>query len=126
MATLKAVSVVEQNGNTLAGAQVTSATYVGTNTAADLTIRVGRDAPLVQIVGTQTASRTYVALDTDNAYHGAQVVVSRNTQTPGTGIISVFSGAAGTGFSAVEVGNIAASSNGLVVAAFDGAAKVWR
>lgn len=126
MATLKTCSIVEQNASTLGGSQVTSATYVGTNTAADLTIRVGRDAPLVQIVGTQTASRTYVSLDTVNAYHGAQVVVSRNTQTPGTGIISIFSGGAGTGFTAVEVANIPTNTAGVVVAVFDGVAQVWR
>ena len=126
MATLKTVSIVEQNANTMAGCQVTSATYVGTNTVADLTIKVGKDAPLVQIVGTQTASRTYVALDTANAYHGAQIVVSRNTLTPGTGIISVFSGLAGTGFPTAEVGNIPTNVNGVVIAAYDGIAGVWR
>lgn len=126
MAAIKAVSIVEQNGNTLAGAQVTSATYVGTNTVADLTIKVGKDSPNIQIVGTQTASRTYVALDTANAYHGAQVVISRNTQTPGTGIISIFSGLAGTGFTAAEVANIPTNVAGAVVVAFDGVAGVWR
>lgn len=126
MAILKACSVVEQNANTLAGSQVTSATFVGTNTAADLTIRVGRDAPLVQIVGTQTASRCYVSLETINAYHGAQVVISRNTLVPGTGIISIFSGSAGTGFTAAEIANIPTNGAGVVVAVFDGVQQVWR
>lgn len=126
MASLKAVSIVEQNINTLAGAQVTSATYVGTNTVADLTIKVGKDSPLINIVGTQTASRTYVALDTANAYHGAQVVVARYAQTPGTGIISIFSGLAGTGFTAAEVANIPTNVSGSVTVAYDGVAGVWR
>ena len=136
MATVKAVSIVEQNANTLAGVQVTSATYVGTNTAADLTLRVGRDAPCVQIVGTQTASTTYVALDTGNAYHGAKFTVTRNTLTAGTGIISFFSGLAGTGFVAAnEVARIgfvstgtgqALNNIGAAVVVFDGVAQVWR
>ena len=136
MAALKAVSIVEQNGNTLAGCQVTSATYAGTNTVADLVIKVGFDSPLVQIVGTQTASTVYVGLDTANAYHGAQVVISRNTQTVGTSIIQIYSGLAGTGFQSVnEVARIGQSSTatgqflnnvGVAVVAFDGVAGVWR
>lgn len=125
MATLKAVTVIEQNANTLAGSQVTSATFAGTNTAADLTIRVGRDSPLVQIVGTQTASRIAVALDTANAYHGAQVVISRNTLTVGTSLVDVYSGLAGTGYATTTA---IASGTGAVnfVAGFDGVAGVWR
>ena len=136
MATLKAVSIVEQNANTLAGAQVTSATYVGTNTAADVTIRVGRDAPAIDIVGTQTASTVYVSMDTGNAYHGAQVVISRNTLLTGTSIISIFSGAAGTGFVAgnevCRIGNLstgtgqALNNAGMAVVVFDGVAQTWR
>jgi hypothetical protein len=123
MATVKLVSVVEQNANTLAGAQVSSATYVGTNTGAgDVVVRVGREAPRFAIVGTQTASTTYVALDLINAFNGAQVVISRNAPSPGTGIIDVLSGS-GQG---ALVGRIAASTNGVVVAGFDGVANVWR
>lgn len=125
MATLKACTVVEQNGNTISGVQVDSATYVGTNIAADITIRVGRQAPVYEIVGTQTASRISVALDTGNAYHGAQVVVTRNTQTVGTSLVDVYSGAAGTGFATTTA---IASGTGAVlfVAAYDGVAQVWR
>ena len=136
MGILRAVSVVEQNANTMAGCQVTSATYAGTNITADLTIRVGRDSPLVQIVGTQTCSSVYVSMDTGNAYHGAQVVITRNTLTVGTSIINIYSGAAGTGFvPGNEVARIGHSSTatgqflnhtGVAVVAFDGIAQVWR
>jgi len=44
MTTLKLVSVKDQNANTLANAQVTSATYVGTNITADLTYKYGLTA----------------------------------------------------------------------------------
>lgn len=125
MTTLKACTVVEQNGNTLAGVQVDSATYAGTNITADITIRVGRQAPLYQIVGTQTASRISVALDTANAYHGAQVVISRNTLSVGTSLVDVYSGLAGTGFATTTA--IASGTGAAVfVAAFDGVAQVWR
>jgi hypothetical protein len=125
MATVKLVSVVEQNASMLAGVTVTSATYVGTNIAADLVIKVGHDAPVVQIVGTQTASTVYIGLDTANAYHGAQVIIKRVMGTPGTGVLNVFSGLAGTGFGAIAP--IAqGTGNVLIVAAFDGAAQVWR
>lgn len=123
MTTLRAVSVVEQNANTMAGVQVSSATYVGTNTGAgDTVIRVGREAPVFSIVGTQTASTSYIALDLVNAYHGATIVVKRQMTTMGTGIIDVLNGSA----AGALVGRIPASANGVVVAAFDGVAKVWR
>lgn len=125
MTTLKLVSVTEQNANTLAGCQVTSATYVGTNTVADLTLRVGRSAPLVQVVGTQTASTVYVAVDTANATHGAQVVLERIMATPGTSVVNMYSGLAGTGFGAVAP-IYTGTGNFTMVAAFDGVAKVWR
>lgn len=126
MATLKATTVVEQNANTMAGAQVTSATYVGTNITADLTIRVGRTAPLVQIVGTQTASTVYVALDTNNAYHGAQVCLKRLMGTPGTSVISVFSGLVGTGY-AVSTAIYTGTGGALnLTFGFDGVAQEWR
>lgn len=125
MATLKACTVVEQNGNTIAGVQVDSATYAGTNIAADITIRVGRNAPLYQIVGTQTASRISVSLDTGNAYHGAQVIITRNTLTVGTSLVDVYSGAAGTGF-ATTTAIASGTGAGVFAAAFDGVAQVWR
>ena len=125
MATLKACTIVEQNGNTLAGVQVDSATYAGTNTAADITIRVGRQAPEYQIVGTQTASRISIALDTGNADHGAQVIITRDTQTVGTSLVDIYSGAAGTGYATTTAIH---SGTGVIKfnAAFDGVAQVWR
>lgn len=125
MASLKSVSVTEQNANTLATVVVSSATYVGTNITADLTVKVGYSALVTQIVGTQTASTVYIGLDTANAYHGAQVVIKRNMATPGTGVLNVYSGLAGTGFGAVAP--IAqGTGNVTIVAAFDGVAQVWR
>ena len=125
MTTLKLCSVVEQNANTLAGVQVTSATYVGTNITTDLAVKVGYQAPVIQIVGTQTASTVYIGLDTANAYHGAQVVIKRIMGTPGTGVLNVYSGLAGTGFGAVAP--IAqGTANCTIVARFDGNAGVWR
>lgn len=125
MTDLSKVVVQEQNVNTLAGCQVTSATYVGTNTTADLTLRIGRTAPLVQIVGTQTASTVYIALDTDNATHGAQVVLSRIMASPGTSVLNLYSGLAGTGFGATAP-ILTGTGNVTLVAAFDGVAGVWR
>lgn len=125
MATLKTCTVVEQNAQTIAGVQVDSATYAGTNITADITIRVGRNAPQYQIVGTQTASRISVALDTANAYHGAQVVITRDTLTVGTSVVDIYSGAVGTGFATTTAIH---SGTGIVKfnAAFDGVAQVWR
>lgn len=125
MATVKLCSVVDQNANTLAGVQVTSATYVGTNITADFTYKVGVNAPVIQVVGTQTASTVYIGLDTANATHGAQVVIKRLMGTPGTSVLNVYSGLAGTGFGAVAP--IAqGTGNVTIVAAFDGQAGVWR
>jgi hypothetical protein len=125
MTTLKLVSYKEQNAQTLAGVQVTSATYVGTNTLVDLAVKVGVQAPVIQIVGTQTASTVYIGLDTANATHGAQVVLKRIMATPGTSVLNVYSGLAGTGFGAVAP--IAqGTGNVTIVAAFDGVAGVWR
>jgi hypothetical protein len=78
----------------------------------------------MQIVGTQTASRISVALDTGNAYHGAQVVVTRNTQTVGTSLVDIYSGAAGTGFATTTA--IASGTGAVVFVAYDGVANVWR
>ena len=126
MATLKLVSYREQTAQTLAGVQVTSATYVGTNITVDLAIKVGVQAPVVAIVGTQTASTVYIGLDTANATHGAQVVIKRLMGTPGTSVLSVFSGLAGTGYA---VGTAVYTGTGGALDmhfAFDGVAGVWR
>lgn len=125
MPLLRAVTVVEQNGNTIAGVQVDSATYAGTNITADITIRVGRNAPVYQIVGTQTASRISIAMDTGNAYHGAQVVVTRNTQSVGTSVVDIYSGAPGTGY-ATTTAIASGTAATMFVVAFDGVAQVWR
>lgn len=125
MATLKACTIIEQNANTIAGVQVDSATYAGTNITADITLRVGRNAPFYQIVGTQTASRISVALDTVNAYHGAQVVITRDTLSVGTSLVDIYSGGPGTGYATTTAIH---SGTGVAkfVSAFDGVAQVWR
>ena len=125
MASVKLVSVVQQNQNTMAGAQVDSATYAGTNTVADITIQVGVQAPYYQIVGTQTASRISIALLTQNAYHGAQVVITRDTLTVGTSLVDIYSGAAGTGYATTTAIH---SGTGIIKfnAGYDGVAGVWR
>lgn len=125
MATVRSASVVQQNPQTIAGVQVDSATYAGTNTVADITIQVGYQAPVYQIVGTQTASRIAVALLTGNAYHGATVVITRDTLTVGTSLVDVYSGAAGTGYATTTA---IASGTGAskFICAFDGVAGVWR
>jgi len=125
MATLKNVSVVEQNASMLAGAVVSSATYVGTNTLADITIKYGHDAPYLQIVGTQTASTVYIGIDTANATHGAAVVIQRIMATPGTSVLNVYSGLAGTGFGAVAPLAVG-TGNVSIEAVYDGVAGVWR
>lgn len=125
MATIRTASVVQQNAATMAGVQVDSATYVGTNTAADITIQVGYQAPAYQIVGTQTASRISIALLTQNAFHGAAVVITRDTQSVGTSVVDLYSGAAGTGYAtttAIHSGTGQVRFN----ATYDGIAGVWR
>lgn len=123
MATVKYLQVDKQNANNLAGVQVSSATYAGTNTGAgDAVLRVGRESPVFSIVGTQTASSSYIALDLNNAVHGATFTVKRQIAVMGTGIIDVVSGSA----AGALVGRIPASANGVVVAAFDGVAQIWR
>lgn len=123
MTTLKLVSVSEQNGNMLAGVQFSSATFVGTNTGAgDLVVRWGREAPMISIVGTQTASNSYIALDLFNATHGAAVTIKRQMATMGTGIITVVSGSA----AGAVIGIIPASANGNVSCTYDGQAAVWK
>jgi hypothetical protein len=127
MASLKACTVVEQNLNTIAGAQVSSATYAGTNITADLVIRFGRDAPAITLVSTQTGSRLYVALETDNAYHGATVVLKQDCIAPSTSMWNIFNGLPGTGYAVgTEVSTVAASANFVRVFVFDGVAKRWR
>lgn len=125
MATVKVTSVVQQNPQTIAGVQVDSATYAGTNTVADITLQVGYQAPAYQIVGTQTASRISIALLTQNAPSGAQVVITRDTLTPGTSVVDVYSGAAGTGYATTTAIH---SGTGIIKfnATYDGIAGVWR
>jgi hypothetical protein len=125
MTAIKLCSYKEQNANTLAGVQVTSATYAGTNITTDLAVKIGVQAPVIQIVGTQTASTVYIGLDTANATHGAQVVIKRIMATPGTSVLNVYSGLAGTGFGAVAP-IATGTGNVTIVAAFDGQAGAWR
>lgn len=128
MATVRACTIVEQNGNTIAGAQVSSATYAGTNITADLILRFGRSAPSVTLVSTQTASRLSVALETENAFHGATVVLKQDCVSPGTAMWNIFNGLPGTGYAygGTEISTVAASANFVKVFVFDGVAKRWR
>ena len=75
-------------------------------------------------------------MDTFNAYHGAQVVIKRETSNTGTGIIDIYSGGPGTGYASgtaiAVIGNNSTATgqflnnNGMAVVAFDGLAGVWR
>lgn len=123
MATVKYSSIVEQNFNMLQGILFSSATFAGTNTGVgDLVVRVGREPPVVSILGTQTCSNSYIALDHFNAYHGATVTVKRQMGTMGTGIITIVDGSA----AGATIGIIPASANGSITCAFDGVAEIWR
>ena len=121
MATVKLVSYQEQNANALAGAQFDTAVYA-TAAGGGVTLRVGRDAPLHVVAGTQTAVTAVVVLDLVNAYHGAQITVKRGTQGNSTSVINVVSGS-GAG---VVIGQLNSSAIGQVVSAFDGANNIWR
>lgn len=101
MATVKAVTVVEQNANTIAGAQLDS-TVIG---SAGVAYRIGREAPVVVLTGTQTSSLSPVILELGNAKSGDSFTIKKYT----TAVI-------GTGASQVQV--VSGSAAGLIVGAF--------
>ena len=121
MATVRFVSVTEQNANTIAGMQVDTAVYVGTGAAGVVTLRMGRTAPSYVLQGTQTAVTLGVVLETENAVHGDQIILKAGTGNPlGTSILSVRSG--GTGGTVIATASGAPAANQIYT--FDGV--IWR
>ena len=120
--TLRACTVVEQNVNTLAGAQVDATLFTS---AVPVVIRSGREAPHYVLTGTQTSSLAQVVLDLVNAAAGDRFCVKKyTTAVLGTGAaqIQVLSGsAAGAVVGAFQVGTAAPND---VTAVFDGVQ--WR
>ena len=101
MATLRAVTVQEQNANQFNGVQVDTA-LIG---SAGLVIRSGREAPVYVVAGTQTSSLSLVILDLANARAGDRMTIKKYT----TAVI-------GTGVSQVQL--VSGSSAGAVIGAF--------
>ncbi len=102
MATYKAVTVVEQNANVIAGVQAIS-TLIGS--ATPLVFRAGRESPVIVLTGTQTASLGQVIVENVNAKQGDVVVIKKYT----TAVL-------GTGASQIQV--LAGTAAGLVIGAF--------
>lgn len=121
MATLRAVTVQEQNAGQFNGVQVDTA-LIG---SAGLVIRSGREAPVYILGGTQTSSLSPVILELTNAKAGDTMTVKKyTTAVVGTGasqIVVVSGSAAGTIVGAIQVGTAAPNQ---VTAYFDG--QVWR
>lgn len=117
----RAVTVMEQNANTLAGVQIDTA-LIG---SAGVTYTMGRNAPVIIVAGTQTSSLSPVILDLYNARAGDVMVIKKyTTAVIGTGAaqVQVVSGsAAGAVIGAFQVGT---NSPNQVSAFFDGVA--WR
>lgn len=124
MGPLRAVTIQEQNPNRVAGVQVDTAVY---GSAAPINIRVGREAPVYILAGTQTSSLTLVVLDLFNAAGGDQITVKKYTTSvlgTGAGQFQVLSGSsAGALVGAIQVGTATPVS---VTAVFDGVNQVWR
>lgn len=122
MATVKLVSVVEQNLTMMQGVQVDTAVY---GTATPPIVRVGRDVSgesgVYISAGTQTAATLPIVLDLANAYHGARVTVKRGTNV-GTSVITVVSGSAAGATVSVLSSGVADE----VIGVYDGFAAVWR
>lgn len=120
MATVKAVTVVEQNGNRAGGVQFETAVF---GTAAGACVfRNGRDGPTIVIAGTQTAVALQVVLELANAAHGDSLVIKRGTQGNSTSVLSIVSGS----FGGAVIGQLSSSVQGNVIATFDGFAQAWR
>lgn len=119
MATVKTVSVTEQNANTIAGVQVDTAVYVGTGAAGVPSLKWGREAPVYEMTGTQTAVTLNIVLDTANAYQGAQFNIRGGTGVAfGTSIVQIVNATTG--------GTVVSTSSGVknIFATFDG--TQWR
>lgn len=108
MATVKLVSVVEQNANTIAGVQNIS-TIIGS--ATPTVVRSGREAPIILITGTQTSSLAQIIVENVNAKQGDVMIIKKySTAVIGTGAsqIQVLAGtAAGAVIGAFQVGTAA-------------------
>lgn len=124
MANLKYNSIREQNANTLAGVQVDTAVYVGTGSAATgmPVIRVGREAPLYIMEGTQTAVTVRVCMDNINAYHGARQTIRIGTGAATTSIVSIVTGSQ----AGPTIYTITSGVGREATVVFDGVAQVWR
>lgn len=83
MATVRSVSVQEQNANAMAGVQVDTAVFIGTGSTNPV-IQVGRDAPVYVLEGVQTAVTVNVVAGLINAYQGARITVKIGTGAAGT------------------------------------------
>ena len=124
MATVKLVSYEEQNANIIAGVQVDTAVYVGTGSGATgmPVIRVGREAPVYILEGTQTAVGVKVCMDNVNAYHGARQTIKIGTGAATTSIVSIVTGSqAGPTIYTITSG-VGRDAN----VVYDGVAQTWR
>lgn len=124
MATLRAVSIIEQNASTLQGVVFDTAVYATAGSGA-FTVKVGRDVlalGMYVVAGTQTSSNVVVVMDPTNVAHGACVTIKRQNVAPSTSVITVVTGSA----AGVTIGSIGSSVNGLVETSYDGQNGVWR
>ena len=96
MATVKIVSVQEQNANSLGGVMTDTAVYVGTGAAGVPTLRWGREPPVYQLTGTQTAVTLNIVVETLNAVQGATFDIRRGTgATIGTSVVQIVNATTG-------------------------------
>lgn len=120
MASIKTVSVVEQNVNTLSSFQVDTAVYVGTGAAGVPFIKVGREAPVYILEGVQTAVVVNVVAEIANAYHGATFNLRRGTGAGSTSVIQVVNSTTG--------GTVVSTSSGAkdIFITFNGVTQAWK
>jgi hypothetical protein len=121
MATVKAVTAQEVNAEILSGVKIDS-TLIG---SAGVVYNIQRNAPVVILTGTQTASLSPVILDLAGAKQGDTFIIKKYTtaiQGTGASQIHVVSGSsAGAIVGAMQVGTATPNE---VRAIFDGVA--WR
>lgn len=92
MTAVRLLHVDEINANRSAGVQVDTAVYIGTGATCPI-IRVGREAPVYILEGTQTAQVVNVVAELTNAFAGAAITVRVGTgSVMGTSIIRVLNG----------------------------------
>jgi len=120
----RAVTVMEQNVNTIAGVQVDTAIYVGTGIAGVPTLRVGREAPVYVFNSVQTAAIVDVILDTKNAYAGASFNLRFGTGATGTSTIRLVNASTGGTVISSSTAGVAPTSEHNLFATFDGVA--WK